>query len=93
MNASVLTPSSHLPQQGHKCGIYKIGDAENLGYTKQENIKKIRTKNLSRWEGMKLRLRQMTERLDLRREEGREGERGREREDILKGKDKNRDRR
>lgn len=75
MNTSVLTTSSHLPLQDQKCGIYKIWDIQNLGYTKQTNKnikKKTRTKNLSIWKGM--RSRGMMERLDLSRKEGRKRE-------------------
>lgn len=73
MNTSVLITLSHLPLQDQKCEIYKILDIQNLGYTKQKNIKKkTKTKNLSIWEG--IRSREMMERLDLSREEGQKRE-------------------
>lgn len=73
MNTSVLITLSYLPLQDQKCEIYKILDIQNLGYTKQKNIKKkTKTKNLSIWEG--IRSREMMERLDLSREEGQKRE-------------------
>ena len=51
---------------------------QNLRYTKQQNIKKTRPKNLSSWEGV--RCREITEKLDLSRDGGKEGGWGGKRE-------------